>query len=147
MRPYDDAIQGEGAAYYARSAACSRDLEHRARSGPREHGRCARRLADARASQPGPAAEIRDETAAMAPVVIARTVSRSVLGSMIDFGYSLPYYLAAAGWDEPALREAEDRLAETRCRAKGRGAFFPDQRVPGLLAARRSPRRGARRPS
>lgn len=38
------------------------------------------------------------EVAAMAPVAVAKTASRSVLGVMNDFAHSIPYYLSR-GWD------------------------------------------------
>jgi len=78
------------------------------------------------------------ETAAMAPVNIARTADRSVLGVMVDFAKSIPYSLERGGWDETTLRFVESRLAETPCYTS-RGfeeVIFPELRAPELLAAR-----------
>jgi hypothetical protein len=44
-------------------------------------------------------------------------VDWSVLGIMVDFGKGVPYHLGAGRWDDAALSEAEDRLAETPCHA------------------------------
>ena len=78
------------------------------------------------------------ETAAMAPVNIARTTDRSVLGIMVDFAKSIPYSLKRGGWDETTLPFVESRLAETPCYTS-RGfeeVIFPERRAPELLAAR-----------
>ena len=78
------------------------------------------------------------ETAAMAPVNIARTADRPVLGIMVDFAKSIPYSLEMGGWDETTLPFVESRLAETPCYAS-RGfedVIFPERRAPELLAAR-----------
>ena len=78
------------------------------------------------------------ETAAMAPVNIARTADRSVLGIMVDFAKSIPYSLKRGGWDETTLPFVESRLAETPCYTS-RGfeeVIFPERRAPELLAAR-----------
>src|SRR5262245_20424438 len=78
------------------------------------------------------------ERRAMTPVRIGATVDRSVLGIMVDFAKSVPYYLEAGGWDDRALRLVEDRLAETPCHA-GKPSdrlVFPDKKARELLAAR-----------
>jgi hypothetical protein len=71
---------------------------------------------------------IEAERRAMAPVLIGATVDRSVLGIMIDFGKSVPYYLDT-GWDDAALGVVEDRLAETPCHAAKRAdrVVFPSR--------------------
>ena len=78
------------------------------------------------------------ETAAMAPVNIARTADRSVLGIMVDFAKSIPYCLQNCGWNETTLPFVESRLAETPCYATRRfeEVIFPERRAPELLAAR-----------
>ena len=81
---------------------------------------------------------IEAETRAMAPVEIAPTVDRSVLGIMVDFAKSVPYHLEAGQWNEGTLRLVEERLAETPCHA-GRpfnGVIFPDKRTPEILGAK-----------
>jgi hypothetical protein len=60
------------------------------------------------------------ESAAMNPVVIARTQDRSILGTMVDFAKMIPGYLPIGGWDQTTLPFVEARLAETPCRASGR---------------------------
>ncbi len=78
------------------------------------------------------------ETAAMTPINIARTTDRSVLGIMVDFAKSIPYYLEIGGWDDTTLLFIESRLAETPCYATKRleEVVFPDKAAPKLLAAR-----------
>lgn len=84
---------------------------------------------------------IEAEVAAMTPVVVARTQDRSVLGTMVDFAFAVPHYLAKGGWEATALPFVESRLAETPCRAPTdrRRTIFPDQEAPTLLAARWGP--------
>jgi len=96
-------------------------------------------LVDARLERLGIAPRtIELETRAMSPVTIGPTVDRSVLGIMVDFAKSLPYYLEPGQWDDTALRTAEDKLAETPCYA-GRSfaeTVFPDKKAPELLRAK-----------
>lgn len=78
------------------------------------------------------------ETRAMSPVAIGPTVERSVLGIMVDFAKSIPYYLEPRQWDDATLRSAEDKLAETPCYA-GRSfeqTVFPDKKAPEVLGAK-----------
>ena len=78
------------------------------------------------------------ETRAMSPVMIGPTVDRSVLGIMVDFAKSLPFFLEPGQWDDTTLRTAEDKLAETPCFA-GRSfaeTVFPEQKAPTLLRAK-----------
>ena len=49
----------------------------------------------------------------MSPVAIGPSVERFVLGIMVDFGKSIPYYLEPGQWDGATLRTADDMLAET----------------------------------
>ena len=78
------------------------------------------------------------ETRAMAPVTIAKTTNRSVLGVMVDFAKNIPYYLEIDGWDETTLPFVEARLAETPCYAARRfeEVIVPRETAPALLAAR-----------
>lgn len=77
------------------------------------------------------------ETQAMTPVVVDRTVDRSVVGIMVDFAACLPYYLDT-GWDDRVLPSVEDKLAETPCHASRPFAqvVFPDRKAPELLRAK-----------
>ena len=85
---------------------------------------------------------VQSEVAAMDPVVVSRTTSRSVLGSMVDFAYAIPHYPGGPGWGDVALRHAEDMLADTPCRASTRYSLWPRQRAPELLMSRwNSPQR------
>jgi hypothetical protein len=81
---------------------------------------------------------IRAETAAMTPVNIAATEDRSVMGTMVDFAKSIPYYLEIGGWDDTTLPFVEARLAETPCHAARRfeEVIFPQEDAPKLLEAR-----------
>ncbi len=84
------------------------------------------------------AALIQAEVAAMDPVLTAPTRDRSVLGVLVDFTRSIPYYLPPGGWDDAALRRAEDQLAGTPCHASRRSdeVVFPDMAARKLLADR-----------
>lgn len=78
---------------------------------------------------------IGSEIDAMHAVSVGPTQDRSVLGTMVDFAKALPYYLPVDGWSPTALRSAEDRLAETPCRASSRfeDVIFPDRATARLL--------------
>jgi hypothetical protein len=81
---------------------------------------------------------IEAETQAMTPVAIGPTVDRSVLGIMVDFAKSVPYYLEPGHWNEGTLRLVEERLAETPCHA-GRpfdGVIFPEKKASEVLIAK-----------
>lgn len=87
---------------------------------------------------------IRAERSAMARVEIAPTVNRSVLGIMVDFAKSVPYYLEHGDSSESALRLAEDRLAQTPCYA-GRPfdrVIFPEKKAPEVLRVKWPARTG-----
>lgn len=78
------------------------------------------------------------EIAAMTPVVIAKTASRSVLGVMNDFVHAVPFYLPADGWDPTSLPFVEGRLSYTplfTSRAS-RDVVYPATATPELLRAR-----------
>lgn len=78
------------------------------------------------------------ELAAMAPVQIAKTLDRSVLGVMVDFAKVIPFHLEIDGWDETTLPEIEFRLAQTPCYSSKRSdaVIWPEKDAPDLLAAR-----------
>lgn len=81
---------------------------------------------------------IRSEVEAMRPVVVAKTVDRSVLGTLVDFAKTIPYHLPEGGWDDDALLRVEDRLAATPCRVVRRweDVIFPRRKAPELLEAK-----------
>lgn len=98
------------------------------------------RLADiveARMSRMAVASEwARAEVAVMAPTLVAKTASRSVLGIMVDFAKVAPYYHREGAWGDSWLRELESRLADTPCfvtRALGK-AIYPLDEAKRLLA-------------
>jgi hypothetical protein len=78
------------------------------------------------------------EVASMQPVVVGPTVDRSVVGIMVDFAKSVPFYLEQGAWDESTLLFVEARLAETPCHAGRRfeDVVFPERKAPELLLAR-----------
>ena len=81
---------------------------------------------------------INAEIRAMAPVAIAPTADRSVLGIMVDFAKLVPFHLEVGRLDEVALQIVEDFLAENPCHA-GRSAehvIFPREKAPELLRAK-----------
>lgn len=84
------------------------------------------------------AATIDAEIRAMSPVTVAPTADRSVVGTMVDFAFAVPYHLDAGAWDEKTLPATEDWLAQTPCRASKRDdrVIFPDRKAPVLLYAK-----------
>jgi hypothetical protein len=74
----------------------------------------------------------------MSPVVVGPTIDRSVVGIMVDFAKSVPYYLDAGRWNYSSLGLVEDRLAETPCHAgtPANRVVFPDRKALELLTAR-----------
>ena len=71
----------------------------------------------------------------MTPIEIGATIDRSVIGIMVDFAKSVPYYLEPGHWGESTLQLVEDRLAETPCYA-GRAfdrVVFPKTKTLELL--------------
>ena len=77
---------------------------------------------------------IEAELQAMHPVLVAPTVDRSVLGTMVDFAKSVSYYSGDLRTDR-GLVGLEDWLAETPCRAglTYDRVVFPDGKAPDLL--------------
>jgi hypothetical protein len=73
----------------------------------------------------------------MAPVLVAPTVDRSVLGIMVDFAKAVPYYLEPGRWTVETLAVVEARLAEIPCHAgrPGDGVIFPADKATELLRA------------
>jgi len=78
------------------------------------------------------------EEQAMRDVVIAPTVDRSVLGTMVDFATAVPCYLDPGQWTDETLASVEDRLAGTPCHASlsRDRVVFPEQKAPELLRAK-----------
>ena len=78
------------------------------------------------------------EVEAMTPLLVAKTADRSVLGSVVDFAKSIPFYLPQGGWGDYALFGVEDRLSETPCRVARRSdeVIFPRDKTPELLKAK-----------
>jgi hypothetical protein len=78
------------------------------------------------------------EQQGMRPVVIGRTVDRSVLGIMVDFAKAVPYYLEPGQWNEGTLEFAEGCLAATpyhSARSADR-VIFPEKKAPELLRSK-----------
>jgi len=84
-----------------------------------------------------PAAWIEAERAAMEPIVVARTNSRSVLGTMRNFAIDISWVLPASGWDDAFLPLVEARLEDTPCHVAKRDSdvVWPSQRTRELLKA------------
>ncbi len=78
------------------------------------------------------------ERQAMAPVAVAPTVDRSVIGIMVDFAKAVPYHLEPGRWDDESLILVEERLAKTPCHAGKRDdrVIFPEDKAPALLRAK-----------
>jgi len=78
---------------------------------------------------------IEAEINVMDSVQVGSTTSRSVLGTMVDFAKSMPFYIARVGLEEPGLQYAEDRLAHTpcRCRQSAGAVIWPDRTAVELL--------------
>lgn len=74
----------------------------------------------------------------MAPVRVAKTVDRSVLGTVVDFAKVLPYILPEGPWGARALEEAEDQFARTPCRITRSGGevLWPGDRARACLETR-----------
>jgi hypothetical protein len=85
-----------------------------------------------------PSRIIEAEVRAMAPVVVAPTEDRSVLGILVEFAKAVPFYLEPGSWDESTLPFVEARLGETPCHAGGReeDVIFPEKAAPAILARR-----------
>ena len=75
------------------------------------------------------------EKAAMDRVRVGKTEDRSVLGYLVDFGKSLPYYLPIGNWGDAEIRRAEELLAEIPCRLhlKNADEVYPNLAAPRLL--------------
>jgi hypothetical protein len=78
------------------------------------------------------------EIAAMSPVLVAKTASRSVLGVMTDFVKAVGFYLPSGGWDATSLPFVEARLAETPLFTSRAitATVFPVKATPERLSAR-----------
>ena len=75
------------------------------------------------------------EVQAMAPVAVAKTCDRSVVGTMVEFAHMLQHYLRDWPHDEAGLWAVEAHLAHTPCRAtQAVGlAVWPDLAATELL--------------
>jgi hypothetical protein len=74
----------------------------------------------------------------MAPVVVAKTADRSVLGILVDFAKAAPYYLPEQGSTDADLPALEAQLEKTPCYA-GRPfeqVIFPRRKTEELLRQR-----------
>jgi hypothetical protein len=77
---------------------------------------------------------IRAEVAAMDPVLVNRTLSRSVLGILNDYARCLPDHLPPGEWNRRQLNRVEERLQSTPCFAtRPQDLVFPDRKTPELL--------------
>ena len=81
------------------------------------------------------ASVVASEVEATGAVSVGKTLDRSITGQLVDFAKALPHYLPADGWDATTLRVAEERLAETPCRASRRfdEVIFPRETAIRLL--------------
>jgi len=96
------------------------------------------RIVEGRLLRMGILAEwVTSEVEAMRPVRVARTVDRSVLGSLVDFAKVISYYVPEDGWDDHALSSIEARLSKTPCRVGRRSedVIFPRDKTVELLEA------------
>lgn len=84
-----------------------------------------------------PSALIAAEVDAMHPVQIDRTADRSVLGILVEFTRTLPFYLEHGDWDDTTLPFVEATLGETPCHASRPFAevVFPNEHARALIAA------------
>ncbi len=78
------------------------------------------------------------EVTAMAPVVVAKTANRSVLGFMNEYGYQVEAYMDEQYGGPRGLHEVEARLEDNPCHAgkTGNACFWPRERTLELLKAR-----------
>ncbi len=82
--------------------------------------------------------QISAELGAMAPVQVAKTADRSVMGILVDFAAMIPYYLDRGAWDETTLPFVEAKLAKNPCFAgrPGNSTVYPERDTPALLASK-----------
>ena len=78
------------------------------------------------------------EVSTMLPVEVAKTADRAVLGILVDFARSIPYYLPPGVTGDAGLRRVESMLARTPCYvgATGKEVVFPRRKAPELLRAK-----------
>ena len=86
------------------------------------------------------AAIVDTEQEAMGHVIIGPTADRSVVGTMVDFAKSVPWYLEDDNWTEDvtgALRGVESKLGVTPSRLSTRPGEFiwPEELTKELLTA------------
>jgi len=77
------------------------------------------------------------EVSASRPVLVGKTIDRSIIGQMVDFAKAVPYYAPETGWNDVVLRMVEDRLAQTPCLASRSfdQVVFPDEAAVRILRA------------
>jgi hypothetical protein len=81
---------------------------------------------------------VQTEISAMSPVLVAKTTDRAVLGILVDFAKSVPYYLPERASTEEDLARVEAQLEDTPCyvtRQYGK-AVFPRDKALALLEQR-----------
>ena len=83
-----------------------------------------------------PADQIAAEVSAMHPVIVTKTVSRSVVGIMVQCIHSIPYFLERGAWDDSTLPSLENWLAETPWHATRPEAVWAEKEVPRCLTER-----------
>lgn len=85
-----------------------------------------------------PAPLIEAEVTAMDPVLVAKTSDRSVIGSLIEFRGTIPFYVPAEGWRDELTPLIESRLAEIPCRVTRRmeDTIYPRDDAFELLQAK-----------
>jgi len=83
-----------------------------------------------------PGVQIQAEARAMTPVHVARTLDRSVVGTMVDFIRTAPYYLGDAPPGDAVLHLVEAKLAYTPCRCSSRDTIWPEDVAKAHLAER-----------
>jgi len=83
-----------------------------------------------------PSDQIAAEVSAMHPVIVTKTVSRSVVGIMVECAHSIPYFLDRGAWNDSTLPLLENWLAETPWHATRPEADWADKEVPRRLAAK-----------
>ena len=83
-----------------------------------------------------PHSQIMEEIRSMIPIAVGPTESRSIVGQMVDFAKSTPYYLPEDSWTDADLRVAEDKMGGTPCLCSGKSSdtIWPIKETRRLLA-------------
>ena len=89
---------------------------------------------------PLPQYVIECEVKAMDKVYVRATLDRSIVGTMVEFAKSVPYYIPEGVWSSADFPMVEHKLMRTPCRASKRGrTIFPDRETPRVLLAKWAP--------